>query len=152
MSGEGSERPTTPVGIGLVRRGTRFLIRPRPVPPMAGYWEFPGGKCEPGETPAEAVVRECLEETGLVVRPVAERAVIRHEYPHARVSLYYWDCVPESLDAEPGGATGFRWVEASQLASHRFPDANGPVVQSLAAEYGGPTETRGPCPTPGSTP
>jgi len=108
---------------------------------MAGFWEFPGGKCEPGESPVAAVIRECLEETGLAVRPLAERAVIRHKYPHALVTLYYWDCVPECPEAEPGGGTGFEWAEASRLASYRFPGANEPVVRRLAVEYGGTIET-----------
>ena len=53
--GEDHERPTV-VGIGLIRRDGCFLVRKRPEQTVyAGYWEFPGGKCEPGEQPVEAV-------------------------------------------------------------------------------------------------
>ncbi|HKI18797.1 MAG TPA: NUDIX domain-containing protein, partial [Isosphaeraceae bacterium] len=54
--------PPIPVGIGIIRRGDRFLVRQRPAGTVyAGYWEFPGGKCESGEEPARATVRECFE-------------------------------------------------------------------------------------------
>ena len=56
-STEPDSRPTC-VGIGLIRRGESYLIRQRPEHTVyAGYWEFPGGKCEPGETPAETTAR-----------------------------------------------------------------------------------------------
>ena len=58
------------VGIALVERGGCYLVRrrpPLPGSPMPGVWEFPGGKCEPGESPASATVRECLEEAGLTL-------------------------------------------------------------------------------------
>ena len=72
-----TEQPI-PVGIGIIRRGDRFLVRQRPAGTVyAGYWEFPGGKCEPGEDPAAATARECLEETGLTV--VVGRAPARHD-------------------------------------------------------------------------
>ena len=58
----------TDVGIGLIRRDGDFLVRRRPEGTVyAGYWEFPGGKCEPGETPAQTTARECQEETGLEI-------------------------------------------------------------------------------------
>ncbi len=64
-----ADGPPIAVGIGLIARSGRYLVRQRPDgTAMAGYWEFPGGKCEPGEPPEAAVVRECREETGLDVR------------------------------------------------------------------------------------
>jgi 8-oxo-dGTP diphosphatase len=124
------------VGVGLIRRGDRLLIRPRPEGTiMAGYWEFPGGKCEPGEAPADATARECREETGLAVAPVRLRRVVRHRYPHALVELYYYDCEARPPGADPEPSTGFRWVAAAELTSLRFPRANDPIVSELAAEF-----------------
>jgi mutator protein MutT len=124
------------VGIGLVRRGASFLVRRRPEgTALAGLWEFPGGKCEPGEPAEHAVRRECREETGLAVRVVALRATARHDYPHARVDLSYYDCDPLDPAAEPD--SGFLWVAAAALASLTFPDANVPVVADLVREFGG---------------
>lgn len=122
-----------------MRRGDRFLIRRRPVgSAMAGYWEFPGGKCEPGENPDSATVRECLEETGLEVEIQALRRVITYRYPHAWVELYYYDGRTRSPDAEPDPKSGFRWVSASDLPGLTFPEANGPILSALAREFAPP--------------
>ena len=66
----GPDRDRVRVGIALVRRGDRFLIRRRPVgTAMAGYWEFPGGKCEPGESAEAALIHESLHSLGLGENP-----------------------------------------------------------------------------------
>jgi mutator protein MutT len=130
-----TEQPTL-VGIGLIRRGDRFLIRQRPAGTVyAGYWEFPGGKCEPGEPPAAATVRECLEETGMAVTLMAERHVTTHRYPHGLVELHFYDCAPESEDAEPLEGSGFRWVGARELGSLRFPEANQAILEQIARAH-----------------
>jgi mutator protein MutT len=126
------ERPTR-VGIGLVGREGRFLVRQRPTgTPYAGYWEFPGGKCEPGESPEQAASRECREEIGLGVRLGRLRRVVTHRYPHAWVELWYFDGVTADPIAEPDPVTGFRWVPRGELLTLRFPEANGPILDELA--------------------
>jgi len=102
---------------------------------MAGVWEFPGGKCEPGETPEEATRRECLEEIGVPVVLTALRRRIEHRYPHAWVELYFFNGVTENLVAEPEPQTGFVWVSAGELASLTFPGANESVLEELAREH-----------------
>jgi 8-oxo-dGTP diphosphatase len=125
-----------PVGIGLIRRADRFLVRRRPEGTVyAGYWEFPGGKCEPGETPDQATARECLEEIGLRVVVGPLRRVTTHRYPHGLVELFFYDCTTEDPIAEPSDGTGFRWVPADQLTALRFPEANEDVVEELAREH-----------------
>ena len=99
---------------------------------MAGVWEFPGGKCEPGESPEDATRRECLEEIGLRVRIARLRMVRRHRYPHAWVELHYFDGTLDDPAAEPDPGTGFQWVPAVALAALKFPDANEPIVHDLA--------------------
>jgi 8-oxo-dGTP diphosphatase len=129
------ERPI-PVGIGLIRRGDAFLIRQRPTGTVyAGYWEFPGGKCEPGETPAQATARECLEEIGLRIAVGSLRCTVTHRYPHGLVELFFHDCTTEDPAAEPDPATGFRWVPIDQLAALRFPEANEVILAELAGEW-----------------
>ncbi len=123
------------VGIGLVCREGRYLIRQRPeVPgsPMPGYWEFPGGKCEGDETPEEAARRECWEEAGMRVVAGSARRVIKHEYPHGLVELHYIDCEPEDCRDGPRDGSGFRWVLAAELPRYRFPEANEPILRELA--------------------
>lgn len=127
----------TRVGIALIRRGAAFLIRTRPPmagSPMPGVWEFPGGKCEPDESPAAAARRESHEETGLDVLIGPERLARTYDYPHGRVELHYFDAEPADPAAEPAPETGFRWVPAADLPGRTFPPANGPIIAALAAE------------------
>jgi mutator protein MutT len=129
-----AERPTC-VAIALVGRAGAYLVRQRPAPAaMAGYWEFPGGKCEPGESPAAAARRECREEIGLDVTVDRLRREVVHRYPHAWVHLSYFDCALQDAGAEPARSTGFRWVAAAALAGLRFPDANEAIVAELVRE------------------
>ncbi len=130
----------TVVGIALVSRGGLWLVRKRPEAPgspMPGYWEFPGGKCESGESPADAARRECLEESGLEVEVSRLRRRTIHEYPHGIVDLHYFDCKPLQATAEPGQDSGFCWKKAAQLAGLQFPDANETVVAELIQEARG---------------
>lgn len=127
------------VGIGLIGRGGRYLIRrrpPLPGSPMPGVWEFPGGKCEFGESPEDATIRECKEETGLDVTILRLRRVITHTYPHGAVALHYFDAEPINPVAEPSVGSGFRWIAASELPELTFPEANGPILSELADEFG----------------
>jgi 8-oxo-dGTP diphosphatase len=131
------EKPI-PVGIGLISRDGCFLVRRRPEGTVyAGYWEFPGGKCEPGELPLQAVERECFEETGLNVVVGRRRCMTLHRYPHGLVELHFHDCTPADNAAEPSEETGFCWIPARKLAALRFPEANEHVVEELAREAEG---------------
>ena len=133
---ERAEEPI-PVAVVIVRRGDRFLVRLRPAGAVyAGYWEFPGGKCEPGESPAAAAARECFEETGLRVTVGRLREVITHRYPHGLVELYFFECTTDQDNAEPASEFDCRWVEATELSALRFPEANEPVVERLLQEAG----------------
>jgi 8-oxo-dGTP diphosphatase len=127
--------PVVKAAIGLIARDGRFLVRMRPEGTVyAGFWEFPGGKCEPGELPAQTVKRECLEETGLRVAVGRLRLRTRYRYPHGLVELHFYDCTPEDNSAEPAAETGFRWAPAVELATLRFPEANEAVVHALATD------------------
>ncbi len=138
MNPDSGDRPVR-VGIGLIRRGDRFLIRRRPAgSAMAGYWEFPGGKCEPDESAEAAAGRECHEETELAVRLTRLRKVVTHRYPHAWVELYYYDGEPTDAAAEPNPISAFCWVPAAELPSLTFPEANGPILAALAREFAAP--------------
>src|SRR5450755_1765211 len=70
----------------LLRADGTVLLAQRPAgKPYAGYWEFPGGKFEPGETPLDALTRELREELGIVVRRAAPWFIQEFVYPHAHV-------------------------------------------------------------------
>lgn len=129
----------TRVGIGLIRRGGSYLIRRRPArpgSPMPGIWEFPGGKVESGEVPAEAAARECREEVGLDVAIGRLDRCLVYRYPHGVVELSYFHARPVDPLAEPDPATGFRWVRREDLPGYTFPPANEPLIADLAAGRG----------------
>ena len=80
---------------GIIERDGRYLLGKRPAgKSLGGHWEFVGGKIEPGETPEEALTRECLEELALkIVNPRIRTSVV-HEYPDKMINLTLIDCSP----------------------------------------------------------
>ncbi len=116
-----------------LRGGAReVLITRRPTDSvLAGYWEFPGGKIESGETPQQCVAREYLEEVGLTVRVGEPLAVIEHRYPHAVVRLTSFLCAPVSGRVRHLQVTDHQWVSPGDLAGYQFPPANEPLIEAL---------------------
>jgi mutator protein MutT len=126
-----------PVAIALIVREGRYLVRrrpPLPGSPMPGYWEFPGGKCEPGESPEACVRREIGEEAGLEIVVERLRRVIAYHYPHGHVLLHFYDCRLADPAAEPDPATGFVWRAPAELVRLPFPGANEPILAELVQE------------------
>jgi len=122
----------TPIGIAVVENDGQYLVGVRgPNSPLAGLAEFPGGKCHPGETPQDCVVRECLEETGLMVVPLRLLLNRQFEYEHDTVELHFWICRPADANSVAADHCGFRWVSASALVSQNFPAGNAPVISLL---------------------
>ena len=131
---EGARSTPTEIAVAVVRHGGNVLIGRRPQgAALAGLWEFPGGKVEPGETPAAAAVRECREETGLAIEVVAAFPSCDHHYRHGRVRLNFLDCRVQGLAAEPHSP--FLWVAVDRLAQYEFPAANAQVLAILADQH-----------------
>jgi 8-oxo-dGTP diphosphatase len=118
------------IAIAIVEQGDRVLIGRRPEGgPLAGFWEFPGGKVRPDESGEAAAVRECREETGLDIRVNRLYWEGGHLYEHGRLHLQFFAAVPlapTSQAVEP-----FRWVLRSELPRYRFPPANEIVIAML---------------------
>lgn len=113
----------TPIAIAVVEHEGRFLIGQRPENvPLAGLWEFPGGKVLPGETPEAAAIRECLEETGLAVTVIAFYPEHVQEYDHDRVALHFFSCAPRDPAQTPRAP--FCWVAREALRNYEFPSGN----------------------------
>ena len=124
-----SEQETS-VAVAVVRQGGRVLIGQRPPgAPLAGFWEFPGGKVRPDESPEEAAVRECHEETGLEIRLEGPCEEVLFPYPHGRLRIYFYLARPAGDSAIPRAP--FCWASLSELAGYRFPPANQAVLDRL---------------------
>ena len=119
------------IAVAVVEHEGRFLIGRRPPGmPLAGLWEFPGGKTEPGESPEAAAVRECLEETGVAVEPLFRYPDHEQTYEHGRVVLCFAACRPVS-GADQTPREPFRWVARERLSEYRFPDGNRHLLKIL---------------------
>ena len=120
------------IGIAVVEHQGCYLVGIRPPgASLAGFAEFPGGKCETGEEPATAAVRECLEETGLRVEIVELLTRRLNEYAYGSVDLHFYLCHPLDVPDASHDLHGFRWEAVTVLRSLKFPDANVPVVELL---------------------
>jgi len=97
---------------------------------LEGYWEFPGGKCEAGESLDACVRRELNEELGTDAKVLRELLSVRHEYPERTIELHFMEC---RLLAQPSPRLGqqMRWVARTELATLRFPPADGELIDLL---------------------
>lgn len=107
-----------------------------------GWWEFPGGKLEAGESVDECVRRELLEEVGLIVAVVGELPGLPslcHRYDHATVRLHPRLCrvEPNSLPAKNLCVEEHRWVAREELLALRLLPANEPITEGVAAILAG---------------
>jgi 8-oxo-dGTP diphosphatase len=116
----------------LLEPNGRVLLAQRPEgKPYAGYWEFPGGKLEPGETPRHALDRELHEELGIVVRRASPWLVQEFVYPHAHVELHFfrvfeWDGEPASHDGQ-----AFEWQTPGRYTVAPLLPANTRILAAL---------------------
>jgi 8-oxo-dGTP diphosphatase len=120
---------------GILWRGGRYLAVRRPEGVrMAGFWEFPGGKIDPGEGPEQALVRELEEELGVLgARPVFWRE-LTHEYPEFPVRLRFFHVYDFEGEPEPREGQTLRWcdpADAQDLAGMEFLEADAPIVAAL---------------------
>ncbi|MEM7810918.1 MAG: NUDIX domain-containing protein [Planctomycetota bacterium] len=132
--------PLTVIGIAVVRDAAdHFLVGTRMgAGPLANFAEFPGGKQEGAESPEVTAVRECLEETGLRVRPTGlpERVVWRYE--HGRLELNFVPC--ERCEHELVPRVPFRWIPRDELRRLSWPPANEGLIEKFARGWNLPTE------------
>lgn len=123
----------------VFRDDGRFLLAQRPAGKVyAGYWEFPGGKVEPGESAAVALGRELHEELGIDVERAYPWITRDYDYEHAAVRLHFFRV--ERWRGEPHGRENqrFSWQSACQLTVAPLLPANGPILRALKlpAVYG----------------
>lgn len=117
----------------VIERDGRFLVTRRQAGVhLAGLWEFPGGKTEPGETHAEALRRELREE--LDTRVDVGRLVLHttHAYADRTVELYFYACALHGA-AQPMLGQEMRWVARSELGALGFPEADAELIRRLTS-------------------
>ncbi|MEI8013877.1 MAG: 8-oxo-dGTP diphosphatase MutT [Nitrospira sp.] len=120
------------VAAGLIHREGRYLIaRRNPGVHLAGFWEFPGGKCEAGETLEECLRRELFEELGIRIDEPIPFQIIRHEYAEKIVELHFFHCRIEAGQATAIECAEIRWVWPHELRDFEFPPADRPVIEAL---------------------
>ena len=133
----GAERKEVEVAVGVLLRGDgAFLLTSRPAGKVyAGYWEFPGGKVEPGETIEQALRRELREEIGLTIGAVHPWKVERVDYPHALVRLNFCKVFDWQGELQMHEAQSFAWQTLPVQVQPVLPGTV-PVLQWFAAERG----------------
>jgi 8-oxo-dGTP diphosphatase len=122
------------VAVALVDADDRVLIAQRPEgKQMAGLWEFPGGKLEPGERPEDALIRELREELGIEVKAacLAPLTFASHTYAdfHLLMPLFVcrrWDGFVQSREGQT-----LKWVRAKTLRDYPMPPADAPLIPHL---------------------
>ena len=119
----------------VIERDARILVTRRLAGThLAGRWEFPGGKCEPGETHEACLRRELGEELGLLNAIVGDEIMVtEHAYPERTVQLHFRWCT--AVD-EPRSMLGqeLRWVTRGELRSLDLPEADRDLVSTLTSE------------------
>ncbi|HUT49917.1 MAG TPA: 8-oxo-dGTP diphosphatase MutT [Alphaproteobacteria bacterium] len=120
--------------VALIDADGRVLLARRPEgKPMAGLWEFPGGKVDPGETPEACLIRELKEELGINVTAscLGPFTFASHAYEdfHLLMPLYLcrvWEGMPQALEGQ-----ALKWVQPGKLADYPMPPADAPLVAML---------------------
>ena len=117
----------------ILRPDGSFLLGQRaPDTFYPGYWEFPGGKVEPGETPRAALVRELHEELGIEVDTAYPWIVREHVYEHAHVRLHFFRVVAWHGELRDHVHSALSWQRADALDVSPMLPANAPVLKALA--------------------
>ena len=117
----------------IIKDGDRYLVGQRAAnKAQGGLWEFMGGKIEPGETPEQALARECWEELALEIENERIIDSVVHEYPEKTIRLTLIECtpkpgsIPKALEHQD-----IRWVTPDDMPSLPFCPADGDLIQRL---------------------
>ena len=132
-------RRFTEVAAGILLRADRtMLLTSRPEgKPYAGYWEFPGGKLEEGESVEQALRRELQEELGITIAAAHPWKVTEHDYPHALVRLHWCKVFDWQGEFEMREGQRMAWQAWPPTVRPLLPGAF-PVLEMLAQEWGVP--------------
>ncbi len=123
-------------GVAAVLKNTQgqvFIVQRPTGKPLAGLWEFPGGKINLDETIEQALKRELHEELGIVMTAAKPHLELSYQYDQQAIKLYVWHV--EAYTGQPQGMEGqaVRWVTLTELKKLPVPSANELIVESLGS-------------------
>jgi len=117
----------------VIRDGRVLLTRRLEGQHLAGMWEFPGGKLEDGESPEEALARECREECGIDLEVAEILDVTHHRYPEKDVLLLFYRCELRAGEVRHLQVADHAWVAPDDLDDYPLPPADERVVARIRA-------------------
>ena len=126
----------THVVAALVRQGDQFLICQRPAHKARGLlWEFVGGKVEPGESPREALVRECREELAVTVQPGPVFMEVTHEYPDLTVHLTLFEAAITAGEPQLLEHNAIAWITPDEIDRYDFCPADVEILAEIKKRW-----------------
>lgn len=126
----------TEVVAALIWQGKQFMICQRPAHKARGLlWEFVGGKVEPGETPEQALVRECREELGVTVSVGQPFMEVTHTYPDITVHLILFHAAIVQGEPQRLEHNDIRWISADEIGQYAFCPADEEILERLKQAY-----------------
>lgn len=128
-----SALPHKVIGVAVIwnEQGQILIDKRRKQGLHGGFWEFPGGKIEPGETIAACIKREIMEELGIVIEVGESLMTIEHDYTKFTVTLCVHNCRYVSGEPQTLECDEIRWVTLDELDKFTFPKANEQIIATL---------------------
>ena len=119
----------------LIRDGERFLICKRPAhKARALMWEFPGGKVEAGESPRDALIRECMEELDITLDVGGLYMQVTHEYPDIQIRLSLYEAVIASGELSSKEHEALCWILPREIPDYEFCPADVDIIHRIRRE------------------
>ena len=125
---------TIEVVAAIIHQGGRILATQRGYGDYKGWWEFPGGKMEPGETQEQAIRREIAEELNVQIRVERKVCTVEYDYPQFHLTMHCFWCSMAVGELELREHESAQWLERSQWESVEWLPADVEVVKALKAE------------------
>ena len=127
---------TINVVCGLIQKDNKFLItRRKQNKSLGGYWEFPGGKTESGETDIEALKRERKDELGIEIYNLSYFAENTHDYDKFKIQLKAYTCKTDSDPLKLIDHDAFKWSTLSDIVENELAPADRPILNKLRLNY-----------------